>query len=260
MHFRSVSAPTPILTALEKLVKAIVTGHSRGLGEALAIGLLERGLEVLGVSRHSHAEMAARFPRFSESRVDLADVAAVCRFIESPIFQAFGNAREPVILINNAAMLQPVGRSGSLAAAEIQQAVNVNVLGPLLLTNAVLQCAAPDLSRRILHISSGAARTAYSGWSIYGATKAALDHHARCVSEEGRAHVRICSVAPGVLDTRMQADVRQLETRQFPARERFISLKDSGQLVPPAEAAAKLLAFLFAPAFGDTPTADVRTF
>ena len=123
---------------------------------------------------------------------------------------------------------------------------------------AVVQATAPATDTRIVHISSGAARNAYPGWSIYCATKAALDHHARAVALDGDRALRICSVAPGVVDTEMQAEIRGTELERFPLRERFDALKRDGQLATPEQSAQKVVDYLLSDAFGDTPTADVR--
>jgi benzil reductase ((S)-benzoin forming) len=122
-----------------------------------------------------------------------------------------------------------------------------------------MAAASPGASeRRIVHISSGAARNAYAGWSIYCATKAALDHHARAVSLDDNRALRVCSVAPGVVDTGMQAEIRATDLQDFPLREKFNELKRSGQLSTPADAARKVLDYALSDTFGDTPVVDVR--
>ncbi|MGE8488716.1 MAG: SDR family NAD(P)-dependent oxidoreductase, partial [Paraburkholderia nemoris] len=107
-------------------------------------------------------------------------------------------------------------------------------------------------------ISSGAARNAYPGWSIYCATKAALDHHARAVALDANRALRICSLAPGVIDTNMQAEIRGSGEEQFPMREKFEDLKRNGQLSTPEQCATQLLDYAFSDAFGQTPVADIR--
>jgi benzil reductase ((S)-benzoin forming) len=95
------------------------------------------------------------------------------------------------------------------------------VATPLMLASAVATASVSAGDRRIVHISSGAGRTAYPGWSIYCATKAALDHHARTVVLDANRALRICSVAPGVIDTGMQAEIRGSGEEKFPLREKF---------------------------------------
>ncbi len=126
-----------------------------------------------------------------------------------------------------------------------------------MLAAAVVQ-ATPGKQRRILHISSGAGRSAYPGWSVYCATKAALDHHARAVALDAQEGVRICSLAPGVIDTGMQAEIRATPEKCFPIRQRFVDMKLSGQLTAPEDCAELVLNFLLSDAFGAQPVEDIR--
>jgi benzil reductase ((S)-benzoin forming) len=155
-------------------------------------------------------------------------------------------------------MLQPVGPIHGQDVGAIGRAVSLNVAAPLMLSAAVAASGESVLDRRIVHISSGAARVAYPGWSIYCATKAALDHHARAVALDDNRALRIGSVAPGVIDTDMQAEIRGTGLDAFPLRAKFDELKRSGQLSTPADAARKVLDYALSDAFGDTPVTDVR--
>jgi benzil reductase ((S)-benzoin forming) len=70
--------------------------------------------------------------------------------------------------------------------------------------------------------------------------------------------LRICSVAPGVVDTNMQAEIRGSGIEKFPMRERFEDLKRNGQLVSPEQCATQLIDFALSDAFGAAPVADIR--
>jgi NAD(P)-dependent dehydrogenase (short-subunit alcohol dehydrogenase family) len=88
-----------------------------------------------------------------------------------------------------------------------------------------------------------------------------MDHFTRCVAleEAGNANgARLCSLAPGVIDTDMQHDLRSADDSLFPDRRVFEGLKTKGQLASPEEAARRLFAFLQRPDFGANPVADVR--
>ena len=239
-------------------MKAILTGHTRGLGAALAEQLLARDIPVLGLARSGNATLAARYPALlTEIAIDLSDPAALLVALAGETVQGFVTSAQSLMLINNAGMLQPVGRVEMQEAAAIARTVSLNVATPLILTSAV---AAQMAGRpcRVLHVSSGAGRHAYPGWSIYCTTKAALDQHARVVALDQSPGLKICSVAPGVVDTDMQTEVRAIPPEQFPMRDRFIKMKSEGTLTPPSVAAAKLLAYLLSDAFGSAPLADVR--
>ena len=237
--------------------KAIVTGHSRGLGAALAEELLARGIPVFGLARQQNVALAERFPNLlSEARCDLGDAAALTAWSESESFRKFCADTTTLALINNAGTLGPVGPAETQPLEDIATAVALNVATPLMLSRAVARRHAGEL--KILHISSGAARSAYAGWSIYCATKAALDQHARAAAADGRTNLHICSLAPGVIDTDMQVDVRNTPEARFPMRPKFQKLKQEGHLTPPGEAARQIVGHLLSPAFGLVTTADIR--
>lgn len=237
-------------------IKAILTGHTRGLGAALTDDMLARGIAVLGVSRtRSHALAAGAL---QQVELNLADPAALAAWLGTDALRGFIEGATTLLLINNAGMLQPVGAIEGQDVNAISRAVSLNVAAPLMLSAAMAAASTAASDRRIVHISSGAARNAYSGWSIYCATKAALDHHSRAVALDQNRALRICSVAPGVIDTDMQAEIRDTGLAQFPLREKFDELKRSGQLSTPAAAAKKVLDYSLSDAFGTTPTVDVR--
>lgn len=240
--------------------RAIVTGHTHGLGAALAEQLLERGFAVLGVARSRHAALAQRHTadQFEQVELDLADTTRVAQWLASGHLQRFIGAAQQVLLINNAGTVQPVGPLDMQDPLAVAQAVSLNVAAPLMLASAVTTASAQAADRRIVHISSGAARNPYSGWSVYCATKAALDHHARSVALDANRALRVCSIAPGVVDTNMQAEVRASTPEQFPNRERFVEMKQSGKLTLPRDAAAKMLGYVLSDEFGTLPTTDVR--
>lgn len=240
-------------------MKAIVTGHSRGLGAAITDCLLARGMAVLGLSRSRRAEVAGKtVPGLTEVVIDLADPRALLAWLGGPALRDFYAEAAPALLINNAGLLQPIGPAGSADNAALAQALSANTVAPLVLTNAFIAATGDGRERRILHVSSGAARQPYAGWSAYCAAKAALDHHARTVALEGLPGLRIASIAPGVVDTGMQAEIRASSAGQFPLRDRFVAMQQAGQLSTPAAAAGRLVDYLLADGFGAEPVTDIR--
>jgi benzil reductase ((S)-benzoin forming) len=235
-------------------ITAIVTGHTRGLGAALADDLLARGIDVLGIARSRRPDA----PGMQQVELDLAEPHALEAWIATDALAQFMHGAHTILLINNAGLLQPVGPIASQSPGAIARAVSVNVAAPLMLSAAVAAASAHVTDRRIVHISSGAGRNAYAGWSLYCATKAALDHHARAVSLDDNHALRMASVAPGVIDTDMQAEIRGTRLEQFPMREKFDELKRQGQLSTPADAARKVLDYALGDSFGDSPVVDIR--
>ncbi len=245
-------------------MKAIVTGHSRGLGSALAAALLARGISVLGLARSGNADLQAQYAGLSQHAVDLSDPYALRDWLSSGALEQFvGNPDTDgaVLLVNNAASAGPLGLCGTLGHAAIAAALTVNVAAPLMLSERLM--ALPGLrERRIMHISSGASIDALPAWSTYCASKAALDQHARCIALERQtqmqtqtqiqAVVRIASVLPGVIDTPMQSALRHPDA-VFPLQDMFVRLHDTGLLQTPASCARRLVALLLHDNFGAAP-------
>ena len=259
---------------------AIVTGHSQGLGQAIAADLLGRGWRVLGLSRSGWPpELASQHPWLTEVALDLADAPALAAWLAGPALAdalagvvgmagcggvpgsaSAGVAAQAgqVLLVNNAGLVSPIGPLGGQGAAAVMRAVALNVAAPLALADAWVAATAGVPDRRIVHISSGAARNAYAGWSVYCATKAALDMHARAVQLDGVAGLCIESLAPGVVDTGMQAHIRATDASQFPLVGRFQGLHRDGALQSPSDVARRLLAHVLGDAFGAEAVRDLR--
>jgi len=245
---------------------AIVTGHSRGLGSALAEALLQRGDRVLGLSRRAHAQLGTReWPhdaQLEEWATDLSDAAPVAERLEHWLAGLDAAAFESATLINNAAMLTPPGPLDRRSAREIADGVRVGLEAPLLLAAAFLRATRDWRGRRrVLNISSGLGRRGMAAQAIYCAVKAGLDNASRAMAldEASRPNgARIVSLAPGVIDTDMQSQLRSAAPEGFPDHGVFIGMKTSGQLVSPADAAERVLAYLARDDFGANPVADIR--
>ena len=235
-------------------MKAIVTGHTKGLGAAIAAELVQRGIPVLGLARSRSAGAASGL--LTEIDVDLSDSAALAAFVTGGALRDWLADAGTTLLVNNAGVVAPVGPLAGQDPLAVLRAVTLNAAAPLALAAAVVRQSSGE--RRILHVSSGAGRNAYPGWSVYCATKAALDRHAEAVLQDGDETVRCCSLAPGVIDTGMQAEIRATGEDRFPLRERFVQLKEQGGLSSPEDCARKLVAYLLADDFGSQPVADLR--
>lgn len=243
----------------------VITGHSRGLGAALAENFLRRGFAVLGLARSENPELAALAAALPEGAgkllqfaIDLADTAALLAWLDGPALRDFLAPAQTVHLINNAGLLQPVGPLGTQDGAALARNVAVNVTAPMLIANALPAAAPSGIDCRILHISSGVGRRPCAGWSVYAATKAALDHHARSAALDQQATLRIASIAPGVVDTDMQAEIRTSDPALFPLLPQFEALKRDGLLSSPADCAEKLARYLTSPGFSSGDVLDLR--
>jgi NAD(P)-dependent dehydrogenase (short-subunit alcohol dehydrogenase family) len=238
-------------------MKAILTGHTRGIGKAVAVELLSRNIPVLALARCESQELAARFPGLLQQVcLDLADSAALSDWLNGDLLDCFLKEAQSLLLVNNAGCVGPMAPLGRQEHAALIQAVSLNVTAPLLVSDALARRYPGEL--RIAHVSSGAGRSAYAGWSVYGATKAALDHHARCVQKDNDPRLRISSIAPGIVDTDMQAAIRLTDERDFPLHDQFVTLKEQGRLSSPEAVAGKLVGYLLSEDFGNAPVSDVR--
>lgn len=236
----------------------LITGHSRGLGAALAHQLLAEGHAVWGISRTPLTEPRPSTGHLHELCVDLSDANALEQLLKSHALTDFFAPNQQAVLINNAGLLAPIGLAGTLESEAIVRAVTVNTAAALALANTFIAVTSHVRDRRLVHISSGAARSPYAGWSVYCATKASLDHHVRCLAIEGHAGLRAESIAPGVIDTDMQRQVRSTSLDQFPMRGKFDALKSSGALASPASVASKLITHVLGAAFGEQSCTDLR--
>ena len=244
---------------MKNSVMAIVTGHTHGLGRAIAHALLQRHIPVLGIARGTSVDLGTQYPDIClQVQISLDDASVIANWLSTPVLQAFLDDCSEILLINNAGIVQPVGALLDQDPLEVARAVTLNVTAPLMLAAAVVR-ATEGKQRRILHISSGAGRNAYPGWSVYCATKAALDHHARAVALDAQAGVRICSLAPGVIDTGMQAAIRATPDARFPMRQRFVDMKLHGELATAQNSAELVVDYLLSDVFGDNPVEDIRS-
>ena len=132
----------------------------------------------------------------------------------------------------------------------------------MLLTAAFLQATEHwTLPRKVLNISSGLGRRAMASQTAYCAAKAGMDHFTRCLALEEALKpfgAKVCSLAPGVIDTDMQIQLRSANAQAFPDHNSFLSLHKNGQLSSPADAASLVLACLDRADFGIQAISDVR--
>lgn len=242
---------------------AVVTGASRGLGQALAAQLLASGVTVITLARNPNpelAEVAARHgARLHELQADLSQTASI-EAAAQRLSTALSADAARYLLINNAGTVDPVALSDSLSdAAAIERAFNLNVTAPMVLTAAFLRSAPAAADRRIINISSGAGRKPTAGWPVYCATKAALDHYTRVLATENPG-LRVASLAPGVIDTAMQAHIRSSDRQHFPDLDRFLQLHQHGQLASADAVARKILNHVVSDAFGHELIDDIRNY
>lgn len=244
----------------------ILTGASRGMGHAMAEQLLSAHTRLLCLSRNAsealQAQAAEKGALLEQWRVDLAEAAPAAQRL-APWLQAL-QAKDfaSATLINNAGVIPPLVPMDQSQAGDLSVALRVGLEAPMQLTAAFLQATAGwSGPRKVLNISSGLGRRPMASSAAYCAAKAGMDHFTRCVALEELTKpngAKVCSLAPGVIDTDMQVQLRQADSSAFPDQGAFADLHRNGQLTSAADAARRVLAYLERPDFGDQPVADVR--
>ena len=139
----------------------------------------------------------------------------------------------------------------------VASSITLNVTAPLLLINAFTAQLPTNIQGSVLNISSGAAHTAYPGWGIYCATKAALDQFTRVFAAEQK-HIKAVSMAPGIVDTNMQQHIRAQNKAEFPLVGRFIQIQQDGKLASATDTAKKILHHYNSPSFAEETVVDIR--
>lgn len=217
----------------------MVTGGSAGIGRALLahapdgsvrLDVSRRGSDLAGVD-HLAADLAV--PETWD-----AVASQLARRIDT-----HAGARITVVL--NAGVIAPIGPADRVDDDAYTRNVLLNGAAPLVLGQRLLAAlsAHPAERRELVMITSGAARTAYPGWSAYCAAKAATDQWTRTVAAEQADRsrpVRVVAIAPGVVATDMQAVIRATDAADFPRVERFRALHDQGELADPDDVAIRL--------------------
>ena len=236
------------------------------MGLAMARRLLKPDNTLLCISRKTNETLATQAKMagtaLQQWTQDLAAGADISARLEQWLREQAGAGFASAVLINNAGMIPRIGPLSEADADNLAQALRVGLEAPMQLTAAFLRATETwPGPRKVLNISSGLGRQAMASQAGYCAAKAGMDHFTRCVALEEALKpngASVCALAPGVIDTDMQTQLRGADASSFPDQQNFISLKDRGQLTSPDEAAARLLAYLERPDFGSQPVADVR--
>lgn len=211
----------------------IITGVSRGIGKALAEHFLSKNHAVIGIGR-AHS---IQNPNFQFIELDLLDSNAIQNF-QLPTTES-----EEIILINNAGIIGNIERISSMKEDYIVEIMQVNVIAPIQLTRKISEFCGNEKQFTLVNISSGAGKRAIPSWAGYCASKAAIDLFSQTFlleeRELGKA-TKVYAVAPGVIDTDMQIQIRSTNENAFSSLENFQNLKSENKLETPERIALKL--------------------
>lgn len=224
----------------------IVTGASRGIGEAAAIALAQEGAAVMLSARDGAlaANVAARITasggQAAAMACDVSDYAAMEKLVAATTAK-FGRVD---VLVNNAGVIEPIARLETSDPAEWARNIQINLIGAYNAVRAVLPGMIAGGGGRIINISSGAAIRPLEGWSAYCAGKAGMHMMTRAIALESAAQgIRVFGFQPGTTDTDMQVQIRASGINQ-------ISQIPRANLTPVSEPAASIV-YLCTPAADD---------
>ncbi len=244
----------------------ILTGASRGMGLAMAEQLCRPDQQLLCISRGQSDELTAianqQGAHLVQWQADLAQPGAVAEKLSHWLDALNPEEFASATLINNAGAIGHLGPIYDAALDDLSMGLAINLQAPVLLSAVFLKHTRQwQMPRKILNISSGLGRRPMAASALYCAGKAGLDHFTRCLALDEALHAdpaKVVSLAPGVIDTDMQTELRSATGSGFPDQTRFVQMKDTGALTTPADAAAQILTYLQRPDFGSNPVADVR--
>ena len=248
----------------------ILTGTTKGLGEALAKQILTSTSteehHLVTLSRKPTQELidlaAKHAIKLTHINVDLQDATAVAGAAKQISDVIAGTPTSwKLRVIQNAGVVAPVLAANRLTELDaINAAFQINITAPIMLNGHILAAAQAMQDKRIMLISSGAGRSPTAGWGVYCATKAAMDRYVEVVALEQGEKLRITSMAPGIIDTAMQVQIRASSPEDFPAIERFKGFHEQGQLGSAETIASRLLTAFELADYGSKPIYDIRQY
>lgn len=220
------------------MIQFFITGTSSGIGNALAKECLQRGHQVVGISRRHTIE----HPNYVHLNYTLKD------YDSYHLINFDRNKRaDEMVLVNNAGWIGDIKPLGKISPDHLERAYQINLVAPTILSKLFIDQTRTNNGRKtILNISSGAARYPVASWSTYCASKAGLEMLTQVMALD-HPDIRFLSVSPGIVDTEMQGEIREMSEEDFPDVERFKSYKKYNKLTSARTVALKLLDMLSNP-------------
>ena len=220
----------------------LVTGASKGIGRAIAKALASDAIRVVLLSRPSKEleaatdEMKVLSPTSFSVECDLASPQSIDSTIDRlEHLDAIDG------IVHNAGTIAPIQSMFEAENTDWERNIQVNITGVQRLTKGLYPKMKAAGHCRVTTISSGAALRPLHSWSAYCVSKAGLDMWSRCLAEEGaKDGITSISIAPGIVDTDMQLEIRSSNPNDFPLVESFVGYHRDGDLTQPDDVAAKL--------------------
>jgi NADP-dependent 3-hydroxy acid dehydrogenase YdfG len=215
---------------------AAVTGASSGIGAATALALSQAGASVaIGARREDRLrELAERIEgRCLVHAFDVTDEDQARTFVRTAHDELGGLH----ILVNNAGVML-LGPVAGADTEEWQRMIDVNLLGLLYCTHAALPLIEQSGGGDIVNLSSVAGRRAAAGSAVYNMTKFGVHAFSEALRQEALwAGIRVTIVAPGFVETELQAHTRNPVVRRATERER----EEIGEILTPDDIAEAIV-------------------
>ncbi len=225
----------------------IITGGSKGIGNALVKTYLKNDFDVHSIARTRDENLT--HDALFQYPYDLENIPQLQNLMSKIIERYEGREIEKITLINNAATLGKIGPIETISTSNLQETVELNVTVPMILCGQlIVHCQDWSGVKTVINISSGAAQKPYHGWVPYCTTKAAIEMLTKGVAKEQidkEFPVRSIGIVPGVVETGMQEEIRKVSEQDFKSVQRFIDLKEKGMLSDPQVIAEKILSVDF---------------
>jgi benzil reductase ((S)-benzoin forming) len=223
----------------------IVTGSHKGLGKAIAEQLLlDPDNDVIGLSRQNDFV----HERFRFVSIDLNQLEQVKKWpMPYPI-----DSYERLVLINNAGILGEVAPLQKINLQDLESVMNINYQALMILSVLFIQAyqSTQIKNKIIINISSGAASNAYASWANYCSSKAALEMLTKAINLEQHQEdfpIKSFAIAPGVVDTDMQKQIRETDESNFSMQSKFVQMYQQNELYDANSVAKKIIEVTVSP-------------
>lgn len=204
---------------------AVVTGASSGIGWATALALAAEGAQVALLARRTDrlSELAAQITARGEKALGLTVDVADEQQVQEAIQQVHQNCGRIDILVNNAGVML-LGPIDGANTEDWRRMVDINVLGLLYVTHAVLPIMKTQENGHIVNISSVAGRFAFANSAVYNATKWGVGGFSEALRQEVFAHnIRTTIIEPGMVATELPDQITNTEVRSM-IQQRWASM------------------------------------
>ena len=225
----------------------VITGGSQGLGaEFVKLIDMESNKKIISISR-TKLDYEPLTEDHIHIKCDLSDFSAISKVIDDISSHIVKDKVSQMIFINNAGSVDPIGEFGDVESVAIKNSLVLNAITPIVFINEFIKhFQETPIDKRVINITSGAARKAIRGLAAYSAGKSAVNKITEIVAQEQqnkRYPIKISAISPGMIETATQKKLRETEEDRLSSKEIYLKAYESGKLLPPEFVAGILLDF-----------------